>query len=101
MMDDVFGNIPYDELQPQSKVKFNMSTSKSIVKISPETRAQLDALPDVSPTKVKFTPEQDEIIKEYYVKKNKADLCKIIGCSEKTLRKRYRELTHGTPPWKP
>ena len=41
----------------------------------------------------KYTPEQDEIIRQYFPKKNKEDLAELLGICVSSLRKRYRELT--------
>jgi len=70
-----------------------MTTHRTVIEISPELKAQLDAIPDSTYRQgFIFTPEHDIIIKEYYNRKPKEALCKIIGCSENTLRSRYRAL---------
>lgn len=64
------------------------------VKISKKMLEQIESLRNSERTPPRqFTEEQDAIIKTFYLKKNKADLAKIIGCCQGTMRKRYLELT--------
>jgi hypothetical protein len=73
-----------------------MKTSLETFKISKEMQAKIDTLRDSERTPAKsFTAEQDAIISQFYVKKNKDDLAKLIGVSVGTMRKRYLELTGG------
>lgn len=62
--------------------------------ISKDMLAKLNSLRSAAHSeKIKFTAEQDEIIKRYYYKKNKEDLAELIGVCVTSLRKRHRELT--------
>lgn len=71
------------------------SSSVTRVEISAEMKARLDAIAD-SPANTKgFTPEMDTILLEYWPKKNKSELAKVLGFSDTTIRRRYRELTDG------
>jgi hypothetical protein len=64
--------------------------------ISEEMMAKLDGLRDAGRGARKvFTREEDAIIKEFYVKKDKKELSKMLGVCASTLRQRYRELTEG------
>lgn len=73
-----------------------MISSKEHPAISKEMLAKIDSLRNSERTPPKsFTKEQDAIILQFYVKKNKEDLAKLIGVSIGTLRKHYLELTDG------
>lgn len=74
-----------------------MSQSSNVtrVEISAEMKARLDSLTDSPTQEKKFKPEVDAILLEYWPKKNKTELAKMLGFSDTTLRKRYRELTNG------
>ena len=68
-------------------------TSPDITRI----RLEIESLPDAKDTKPKkFTPEHDAILLEFWNKKSKKDIARIIGYAECTLRKRYEELTRGS-----
>ena len=64
--------------------------------ITDDMREKLDALADSAPGRVIFTPEMEAIILEYYPKKNKVELAKLLGLSRWALQNKYRELTNGT-----
>lgn len=74
----------------------SQSSSTTIVEISAEMRAKLDALSESGGVGKMFTPEIDAILLEYWPKKHKGELSKLLGMSDTTLRKRYRELTDGS-----
>jgi len=65
--------------------------------IPAEALAELEALPDAieSQKKVTWDPWQDEVLLRTWRIKRQADVAKIIGVSQGTARKRYRELTDG------
>lgn len=66
------------------------------VKISCEMLQKLESINDsIRSHGVQFTQEQDEIIKQYYVKKNKRDLAKMMGICYNTLKRRYDELVEN------
>ena len=60
--------------------------------ISKEMMLKIEKLQSGHRSKVEFTPEQDAVILEYYEKKNKQQLSKLLGVAEGTMRKRYKEL---------
>ena len=62
--------------------------------IIPEhVKEALERIPDKrTNTRKTFEPWQDRVILEYYETKPLPDLGKICGCSEVTIRKRYKEL---------
>jgi len=60
--------------------------------ISKEMMLKIEELQSGHRSKVEFTPEQDAVILEYYEKKNKSQLAKLLGVAEGTMRNRYREL---------
>ena len=62
-------------------------------KISEEMLAKINSLRDAGRAPVEiFTKEQDAIILEFYEKKNKIELSKLLGVCENTMRRRYKEL---------
>ena len=66
------------------------------VRIDPEVIARaLDELPDakVGTKSFPWTPELDELLLKYWMVKYKRDVCRLLGCTDNTARKRYRELT--------
>lgn len=66
------------------------------VKISKKMLEQIESLRDSERTPPRqFTPEQDAIILQFYEKKNKKDLSRLLGCCEGTMRKRYLDLKNG------
>ena len=78
-------------------------TTVTTVKISAEMRAKLQALPDTNARHswISFSPEDDEAILLCYKTKVKNELAKLVGtsrltgkrgCTDTTMRKRYREL---------
>lgn len=55
--------------------------------------AALEALPDVRGSKQrKFSAEEDDALLRYWPVKRHEDVAKVIGVSESTARRRYREL---------
>ena len=60
--------------------------------ISAEMLSKLEALQNGTVGKVIFTPEEDEMILQFWEKKNKAELSKLLGYSENTIRNRFKEL---------
>jgi len=60
--------------------------------ISAEMLSKLEALQDGTTGKIIFTPKEDEIILQFWEKKNKAELSKLLGYSENTIRNRFKEL---------
>jgi len=63
-------------------------------KLSEEMLEKLNAIRDAGHNTVKeFTAEQDAMILEFYDKKNKAGLAKIVGVCASTMRNRHKELT--------
>jgi len=60
--------------------------------LSDEMLKKINSLTDSAKKNIVFTKEQDYIIKEYYHKKSKQELSKLLGICENTLRKRFREL---------
>lgn len=72
-----------------------MSGKITEFKISDEMQSKIDAIQNVSPSKVTVTEEQKAIILKYYEKKNKEELAKLLGMSYSTLKKIYKELTGG------
>lgn len=62
------------------------------VKISDDMKAKLEALEDAPPPDLKWTPEQDAIIMEYYNKKRKDQLADVLGVSKSSLLNRYNKL---------
>ena len=72
-----------------------ISSKLEDTKISKKMLEQIESLRDTERTPPRqFTDEQDAIIKNFYLKKNKKDLANLIGCCESTMRKRYKELTN-------
>ena len=64
--------------------------------ISDEMRKKIEALKDSTRAHFKeFTEEEDAIILEYYVKKNKEELAKALGSCAETVKKRYKVLTEN------
>lgn len=63
-------------------------------KLTEEMQNKINALHDSDNTgnKRQFTKEQDYIILNYYMVKNKEELAELLGCDRGTLRKRYKEL---------
>lgn len=72
-----------------------MTSSKTeTYTISKKMLEQIESLRDTERTPPRqFTEEQDAIIKNFYMKKNKKDLAKLLGCCEGTMRRRYKDLT--------
>ena len=73
----------------------HFSADYTTVKIPEAIKAQLEALPDVDSrgkTKI-WEPWEDRIILEYYDKKAKADLGKVLRVCSKSVVKRYKQLT--------
>jgi len=71
-----------------------ISTKEHKNEISKDMLAKINSLRSASNSvQRKYTPEQDEIIRQYFPKKNKEDLAELLGICVSSLRKRYRELT--------
>jgi transcription initiation factor TFIIIB Brf1 subunit/transcription initiation factor TFIIB len=70
-------------------------SNTTVVEISAEMRAKLEALEDSPINTRRFTPETDAILLEYWTRKRRPELAKLLGFSDTTLRKRYKELTDG------
>jgi len=63
------------------------------VVIPAHVKDALERIPDKRTNKKKtFEPWEDKIILEYYEIKPVPEIGKICGCSEFTVRKRYKEL---------
>ena len=75
-----------------------MKTEIQHFTISDEMRKKLESLTDSGNgnKKRQFTPEEDAIIKEYFPKKNKQELARILGMCENTMRERYKVLVNET-----
>ena len=60
-------------------------------------RLELEALPDMAqaphPAAFRWTKELDQLLLEHWPKKQQEAVCKVIGVSPNTARRRYRELT--------
>lgn len=66
------------------------------VELPESVQSMLDSIPDYVDKKGRiFTKEEDQLITYGWPRKRKADLAKLLGCSESTLRKRYEELKNN------
>lgn len=74
-----------------------MSESSRVnrVTISAVMRELLDQVRDSDISPARYTSEVDAAILEYWPKKNKEELAKVMGFGVGQLRKRYKELTNG------
>lgn len=78
-----------------------MSDSRIVIEPSaPISREKIELLEsltnsDDKPWAARFSKEDDAILLKYWTVKKKADVARIIGYSQNTCRKRYRELTGG------
>ena len=64
------------------------------VEIPEEMREKFEALADTHNGRQgrEWTPEEDAMILEYYLKKNKETMAEPFHCTSETLRKRYNKL---------
>lgn len=62
------------------------------VKISTDMMEKLSQLKDGGTKPFTLSDEQKAIIKEYYYKKDKRALAKLLGMSEATLRRYHKDL---------
>ena len=70
-----------------------MSRKVETFQLSEDMLDKLNALRGAGHNTTKeFTAEQDAMILEFYDKKNKADLSKIVGVCVSTMRNRSKEL---------
>jgi len=61
--------------------------------ITEEMLRQFEALPDVEVGKhFEWTPEKETLLLKYWPVKRQVDVCRLLGVSENTARKKYREL---------
>ena len=72
-----------------------MMKSVKEVKISADMIKKIEKLKDAGVTPFTLSEEQKVIIMEYYYKKDKRELARLLGMSEATLRRHHKDLING------
>ena len=69
-------------------------SSQSLESVTLDFEA-FEALPDarIGSAGTKWTDEMDDALRKYWKVKRQSDVAKLLGVSEDTARKRYRELS--------
>jgi DNA-directed RNA polymerase specialized sigma subunit len=74
-----------------------MMNSVTEVNISREMMEKLAGLKDAGTAPFTLSEEQKAIIMEYYYKKDKRELARLLGMSEATLRRHHKDLMNDRP----
>ena len=74
-----------------------MMKSVKEVKISADMIKKIEKLKDAGVTPFTLSEEQKAIIMEYYYKKDKRELARLLGMSEATLRRHHKDLMNDRP----
>jgi DNA-directed RNA polymerase specialized sigma subunit len=74
-----------------------MMKSVKEVNISADMIKKIEKLKDGGPKPFTLSEEQKTIIMEYYYKKDKRELARLLGMSEATLRRHHKDLINDRP----
>ena len=74
-----------------------MMKSVKEVNISADMIKKIEQLKDGGSKPFTLSEEQKAIIMEYYYKKDKRELARLLGMSEATLRRHHKDLMNDRP----
>lgn len=66
--------------------------SNKTIKLPKDLVAELDALPNGIKHNVVWTPQMDQILMQYWEKKNKSAVAKVIGVCYEVCRQRWIQI---------